>query len=280
MRLNEGCAKCLMDKQREKGADEGYLSEVRQLLENRREDDCSPYMVYLFNEAYARRFGPGKDYGAIKRQYNDLVLGMEARLRDRLRAEADPLAASLALARIGNYIDFGALESVDAETFLSLFEDLSLGEGDRAAYASFLRACAAGKRFLLICDNCGEIALDKLFLEQLHARFPALELTAMVRGGDVLNDATVEDAEYVGIDRLARIVSNGLPIPGTVVKALSPEAREALDEADVILAKGQGNYESLSGQGRRVFYAFLCKCALFTTRFKVPKLTGMLVEEE
>ena len=95
----------------------------------------------------------------------------------------------------------------------------------------------------------------------------------------MLNDATPEDAAYAGIDRLARIVSNGAPVPGTVYKMLPEEARRVLDTADVILAKGQGNYESLSHQGRHIFYVFLCKCDLFTGRFRVPPLTGMLVEE-
>ena len=98
--------------------------------------------------------------------------------------------------------------------------------------------------------------LDKLFLEQLAKRFPQLEMNVLVRGDVVLNDATPEDAVYAGIDRLAQIVSNGAPVPGTVYKMLPQEARRVLDTADVILAKGQGNYESLSHQGRHIFYVF------------------------
>ena len=101
----------------------------------------------------------------------------------------------------------------------------------------------------------------------------------MVRGGEVLNDATMEDAEYVGLTQTARVISSGSAAAGTIYSMLSAEARQALDSADVILAKGQGNYESLSHQGRHIFYSFLCKCELFTERFSVPPLTGMLVEE-
>jgi hypothetical protein len=88
-----------------------------------------------------------------------------------------------------------------------------------------------------------------------------------------------EDVMYSGIDQIARIVSNGNTVAGTVYDMLSKEARTAIDSADVILAKGQGNYETLNGQGRHIFYAFLCKCELFTGRFNVPRLTGILVEE-
>ena len=124
-----------------------------------------------------------------------------------------------------------------------------------------------------------EIVLDKLFVRTLKARFPHLDITVMVRGGDVSNDALMEDAEYVGLTRETRVISSGKPIAGTVPDMLSDEAREALDRADVILAKGQGNYETLSGWGYHVFYAFLCKCEAFTTLFGVPELTGMLIEE-
>ena len=117
-------------------------------------------------------------------------------------------------------------------------------------------------------------------LEQLKKRFPQLTVRAMVRGGDVLNDATAEDARYVGLDTVAEIVSNGEAIAGTISEMLSDDAKQVLDNSDVILAKGQGNYESMSGQGRHVFYEFLCKCDLFTTRFSVPKLTGMFIEEK
>ena len=83
----------------------------------------------------------------------------------------------------------------------------------------------------------------------------------------------------MSIDQIAAILTNGTSIAGTIYKTLPEDARTVLDTADVILSKGQGNYESLSGQGRHIFYAFLCKCDLFTGRFRVPPLTGMLVEE-
>lgn len=283
MRLTEKCAVCLYDKQKRLVQDEDYLAEVRELLENRDPEDTSPYMVYLFDRAFINRFGDRGEtgrYRAIKQTFNDLVLSMEDAVRQRIEAAEDPLAASVLFARIGNYIDFGAMQDVSTETFLGLFEDPKMGEADHRTYLSFLQECAKAKSFLLIADNCGEIVLDKLFLEQLAKRFPQLEMFVLVRGDVVLNDATPEDAVYAGIDRLAQIVSNGAPIPGTVYKMMPQEARRLLDTADVILAKGQGNYESLSHQGRHIFYVFLCKCDLFTTRFQVPRLTGMFVEEK
>ena len=279
MRISESCAACLYERQKNKTNNEEYLSEIRNLLDNRRETDTSPYMVYLFNKVHVKYFGEGADYKDIKKEYNDLVLGMEDSLRDEIEKSEDPLAKALIMARVGNYIDFGAMNHVDKDEFLTLFSDTEMREDDRQTYASFLEACEKGKTFLLVCDNCGEIVLDKLLLEQIAKRFPQLRMKALVRGGEVLNDATKEDAAYVGLDNVAEIISNGEPIAGTVYDMMPEEAKMALDEADVILAKGQGNYETMSDQGRHVFYEFLCKCDLFASRFNVPRLTGMFTEE-
>lgn len=279
MRIIESCAECLYDKQKHLTEDERYLKEIKDIIDNRGEDDTSPYLVYRFNKVYQKYFGRQTPYKEIKKKYNDLVLSMEDSVRNRIEASEDPLAKALLYARVGNYIDFGAMNHVDEETFLSLLDRVEWNDKDLDVIQSFVDQCKRARNFLLIADNCGEIVLDKLFLEQLHKRFPELVIDVLVRGGEVLNDATEEDAEYVGINELARIISNGLPIAGTVYDMLPNSAKEVVNQADVILAKGQGNYESLSKQGRHIFFSFLCKCELFTSRFGVPKLTGIFVEE-
>lgn len=279
MRITKSCAECLYDKQKHLTEDKQYLAEIKQILDNRGEDDTSPYMVYLFNRVYEKYFGQRTPYKEIKKKYNDLVLSIEKSIRNKIEASKDPIALALLYARIGNYIDFGAMNNVDEETFLSLFDDAALQDRDIEVLETFVDQCKTAHNFLLITDNCGEIVLDKLFLEQLHKRFPELQINVLVRGGEVLNDATEEDARYVGISKLARVISNGLPIAGTVYDMLPDCAKEVMDNADVILAKGQGNYESLCGQGRHIFYSFLCKCELFISRFGVPKLTGVFIEE-
>ncbi len=280
MRISESCAKCLYDRQQNKTDNKEYLAEIKSLLDNRGEDDTSPYMVYQFNKIHERYFGKCADYKDIKKKYNDLVLSMENDLRREIEGAPDPPAKALIMSRIGNYIDFGAMDHVDQNEFMALFNDTVMHERDIPVYEAFLRECEAAGSFLLVCDNCGEIVLDKLMIEQLIKRFPNLKARALVRGKEVLNDATKEDACYVGLDKAAEIISNGDAVAGTIYDMMPGEARKALDEADVILAKGQGNYESMSGQGRHVFYAFLCKCDLFMSRFGVPKLTGMFVEEK
>ena len=279
MRISESCARCLYEKQLNKTDNEEYLAKIKDLLDNRGEGDTSPYMVYLFNKVHEKYFGKGADYKDIKKKYNDLVLGMESDLRSEIEKSDDPLAKALIMSRIGNYIDFGAMNHVDQNEFMTLFRETSMQARDIPVYEAFLKECEAGSSFLLVCDNCGEIVLDRLMIEQLKKRFPHLKVKALVRGKDVLNDATEEDAHYTGLDKTAGIISNGEAVAGIIYDMMPKEAQTALDDADIIMAKGQGNYESMSGQGRHVFYAFLCKCDLFTRRFNVPKLTGMFVEE-
>ena len=279
MRISESCAQCLYDRQREQTDDPAYLAEIRKLLDSRKETDTSPYMAFLFNKVHKRYFGRPADYSAIKKQCNDLVLSMESGLRREIENSPDPLQKALVMARTGNYIDFGAMDHLDEEEFLSLFHDMEMSPEDEKTYQSFLTACAEGRRFLLICDNSGEIVLDKLLIEQIRSRFPNLLIQILVRGREVLNDATVEDAVYTGLDLEAEIISNGEAVAGTIYGMLPQEAKTVFDLADVVLAKGQGNYESLSGQGHHVFYLFLCKCELFMTKFQVPRLTGIFAEE-
>ncbi len=279
MKFSETCAKCMYERQMAKTDNKDYLAEVKAILDNRAEDVTSPQLVAEFNKIHEKYLGPLPDYKEEKKKYNDLVLSMEGNLRKEIEESVDPLAEAIVMSRIGNYIDFAALDAVDTNTFLKLFEDKKMRADEEKTYNSFCQQCSRAKKFLLLTDNCGEIVLDKLFLEQLKKSYPELNITVMVRGGIVSNDATLDDARYVGIDKVANVITNGARIAGTVYSMLSEEAKEAVDTADIIFSKGQANYESFAGEGRHAFYTFLCKCDLFINRFNVPKLTGMFVEE-
>lgn len=269
----------MYNRQMAKTDNEDYLSEVKAILDNRSADVTSPQLVAEFNKIHEKYLGPLPDYREEKKKYNDLVLSMEADLRKEIEESEDPIASAIVMSRIGNYIDFAALDEVDTSTFLGLFENKKMREDEEQTYRSFCKKCSRAKSFLLLTDNCGEIVLDKLFLEQLKKSYPDLNVTVMVRGGDVSNDATMADARYTGLDKVATVIGNGDRIAGTVYSMLSEEAKKAVDTADVIFSKGQANYESFAGEGRHAFYTFLCKCDLFMSRFNVPKLTGMFVEE-
>ena len=279
MRVNDLCASCLLRGQRKKTDNAEYLARVEEMIANRTDDDSSPVLGYRFHELFKEYGGTLKSFAKEKKQYNDLALSIEGKISERISKADYPLAKALMYSRVGNYIDFGAMVNVNEEEFLSLLEKAEIKEEELSVLSSMEEQLNKAKSFLLIADNAGEIVFDKLLLIELQKLFPHLKITVMVRGGEVSNDATMEDAKYVGLDKAANVISNGMPIAGTVYQMLSAEARQAIDSADVILSKGQGNYESLSGYGRHIFYSFLCKCDLFTSRFNVPNFTGMFIED-
>lgn len=285
MRFSEVCESCLYSRQEEitRGMDNDkrteYLKRVKSIIDSRDDDDSAPYMVYLFHKEYREIFGPLKQYAEINKKYNNLVLSIAEEIEREIDISEDPVEKSIAYARVGNYIDFGAMEDVNPDKVIELLNDESMHLVDKNVYFEFIKECSMAKQFLLICDNSGEIVLDKLFVRQLKKKFPELNVTVMVRGDEALNDATMNDAVISGMTDEARVITNGNAVAGTVLKMLSPEAYDEFKKADVILSKGQGNYETLTGCGKKIYYSFLCKCDVFTSKFDVPRLTGMFLHE-
>jgi len=279
MRLGDRCIKCTYDKEAGRTNDEEYLGKVREILDNWDPKVSAPYYEYLFNKMYAEKFGKIESMAEIKKEYNDLVLGVEDEIRQKINESKDPLKTSLFMARIGNFIDFSAMKNVNKDEFITRLFDFTISEQDEKTYQSFCIQCETARNFLLVADNCGEIVLDRLFLEQLKKRYTHLERSVLVRGGEVSNDATMDDAVYAGVDKVANVVSSGVPVAGMIPDLMSPVALDTLMGADLIIAKGQGNFETVSDIGIHVFFSFLCKCDMFVEYFGVPRYTGMFIEK-
>jgi uncharacterized protein with ATP-grasp and redox domains len=150
-------------------------------------------------------------------------------------------------------------------------------ELDMQNYAALCRDMENGKTLLYLTDNAGEIGFDRVFAEQIAKKYPHLNITFCVRGDVAQNDATREDAAAVGIP--FPIIDNGNRVAGTQLDLLSEEAEIALKTADVIIAKGMANTETMYGCGYNIYYAFLIKCQRFVTEFGRPMFTPMLVKE-
>ena len=129
-----------------------------------------------------------------------------------------------------------------------------------------------------LCDKI-KLLCDRLSVEEIKKRFPELKVTVMVRGMAALNDATMEDAIQVGFLQAAEVVDNGCGVAGTPLAYIGENAAALLRNADVILAKGQGNFETMHGCGLNIYYSFLCKCDWFQRRFSMEKNKGMFVRE-
>ena len=231
------------------------------------------------NELFHKIYGLDHDrYRAEKEASNTFVLSRMDDLRRTAEAAPDPVKAGLQLAILGNYIDFSALQGeVSFEKLEDMLQMALSMELDKDAYAALLDDLAKGQSLLYLTDNAGEIGFDRIFAEQIHRKYPHLDITFCVRGGPTLNDATREDADAVGIP--FRVIDNGNRMAGTQLDHLSQEAKQVMDEADVIISKGQGNAETLLGCGYNIYYAFLVKCSRFVHTFNKPKFSPMLVAE-
>ncbi len=231
------------------------------------------------NDLFHRIYGLDKDrFRQEKLQSNAFVLSRMQQLRETAEAAPDPVYAGLQLAVLGNYIDFSALHGeVSFEKLDQMLADALEIPLDREVYEALCRDLETGKRLLYLTDNAGEIGFDRICAEEIAKRYPHLAITFCVRGGPALNDATREDAAAVEIP--FPVIDNGNLVAGTQLELLGEEARQALEEADVILAKGQANAETLLDSGYNIYYAFLVKCIRFMERYNAPKLTPMLVKE-
>lgn len=286
MKMDTRCLMCHfrknLDMAEKQGTQEQAMEFARGLMEIylRHPADVSslifgPEVTALFGKIYGAQ---GDRFRREKEESNAFVMERMALLEETAENAEDPVYAGLQLAILGNYIDFSALYGeVSFEKLDEMIRGAMKMELDRGVYQQLLADLETAKNLLYLTDNAGEIGFDRVFARQIQRRFPQLNITFCVRGGPTLNDATREDAAAVGIE--FPVIDNGNTIPGTALEYLGADARRAMEGADVILAKGQANAETLLDSGYPVYYAFLVKCIRFMERFDSPKLTPMLVRE-
>ena len=285
--LNPDCMLCQLRRNlataRPMGTEEQLSRFTRGLLELflRTPENASATLLGPETEKlYQNIYGVSGDrFEEEKKLSNCFVMERFGQILAKVEAAEDPVYAGLQFAILGNYIDFSALHGeVSFEKLEQLLNQASAMELDREAYSKFCRDLEAGKNLLYLTDNAGEIGFDRIFAEQIAKRYPHVQITFCVRGGATINDATRADAEAVGIP--FPVIDNGNCIAGTVIELLGEAAKQALETADVIIAKGQANAETLLDSGYNIYYAFLVKCIRFEERFQKPKLTPMLVREQ
>jgi uncharacterized protein with ATP-grasp and redox domains len=195
-------------------------------------------------------------YRDIKKRSNALALALYPELKRRVRMSADPFAAAVRLAIAGNVIDFGCRSSLSDDEVHQAIEEAADGPLDEAALRGLRRATEQARDILYLADNAGEIVFDRLLIEQM----PRNRVTLVTRGSPVINDATREDAETAGLTSLVEVVDNGSDVPGTILEACSPSFQARFRKCDLVIAKGQGNYETLSSETHAIFFLFKAKC--------------------
>ncbi len=285
MKLNANCFACLINgavKRIEDRTDEDnkslYMRDVLRAILNEPEDTSSPCMGPALKAAYEKHFGPypEQDYTEINRSFNRIVMDQLPEIEAAVRSEQDPILACIRYALAANYIDF---TSVDVQTgeLLEMLRDSARAPLDLTEYPKMLEDLSKAKKMVFLHDNCGEIVLDKLLIKLIREKYPDLEVLACVRGGPAANDATRADAEYIGLSEVATVIDNGCAITGTPLKWVSESTLHHLTTADVIISKGQGNFETTFDCGLNIYYLFLCKCALFTHLFNMERFSCTFV---
>lgn len=192
----------------------------------------------------------------VKSLYNHKALKMYPSLRNMIEKSEDPLFTATRLAIAGNIIDFGIFTSFDIEGAIkrALAKNISVDD-----YDLFSDDIENTKTVLYLLDNAGEIVFDRLLIERLQAA--GIDVTAVVKGSPVLNDATVDDAMQAGLDGICRIIDNGSDAVGTILEWCSQDFNDVFSNAELVISKGQGNFETLMKEDHRnIHFLFQSKC--------------------
>lgn len=287
MHASSKCMSCIIvrqDKQINQFSDENkkseYMHQVLEILYQHGQTESSPWIAERINQLYESFWGKSEDYAAVKQKYNKLLLDKENEIEQHICKAADPVRECIKYVCAANYIDFSAVENVNEQTFEKLLEKAGNETVAQEEYLQFRNDLERADKLVYLTDNCGEIVLDKLFISFMKKAYPRLQITAVVRGSSVINDATMEDAAEVGLTDLVPCIGNGNGAPGTVFKRFSEDAKRVLLDADLIISKGQGNFEGLFGEGMNPYYLFLCKCELFVHRFGLKQYESVFIKEE
>ena len=237
---------------------------LREVLRAAAEMDlaCSPpVMGQRIHRLIRQCTGNGDPYRPMKERFNRLATAMYPGLHDWVARSAAPLETAVRLAIAGNVIDFGVrADLAEADVHEGIEHALAAPlNGDVADFAAAVRA--AGE-ILYLADNAGEIVFDRLLIEQM----PRARLAVAVKGSPVLNDATLADARATGLTDLVEVIDNGSDAPGTILADCSRAFRRRFDRADLVVSKGQGNYETLSDVRKDVFFVLKAKCPVISRR--------------
>ena len=201
------------------------------------------------------RYTDGEDvYKKLKVKSNHIAMELYPRLKQVIEKSEDRLLTAIRLAVAGNVIDYGLPHAFDVETEIEECLEKDFGVFD---IDNFRRDLAKAERIVYLLDNAGEIVLDKLLIETIDK-----DITCFVREKPIINDVTMDDARDVGLDKVAKVISSGSDIPGMVPENCTKEFRDHYNNADIIISKGQGNFETLADEKKPIYFIFKAKCAV------------------
>jgi uncharacterized protein with ATP-grasp and redox domains len=270
MRTYLDCYPCLLRQAlqaaRFAGADEvrqkAVLDSVLDILGQTEFTATPPEIANRVHRIVRKETGNGDPYRSAKTRSTCEALALYPRLGALVAEADDPLETAVRLSIAGNIIDFGPVQEYDLWPTIErvLAQPFAVDDG-----GAFRKALGKADQVLYLGDNAGETVFDRVLIETL-----GLPVVYAVKGGPVLNDATLEDAQAAGLNRVARLVDNGVGATGTILSRCSESFRRMYDEAELVIAKGQANYETLSAKGPKVFFLLQAKCPIIARDVGAP----------
>jgi len=217
--------------------------------------ESPPEMGQRIHRSIRAITGQVDPYREVKDRFNAMALKLYPTLQQWVDASDNPIETIVRLVTAANVIDFVArIELTETEVRQAIMHSLSSGlDGELEAFTT---AIATARQILYLADNAGEIIFDRLLIERL----PKGRVTVAVRGAPVINDATRCDADLAGIPDIAKVIDNGSDAPGTILNDCSSEFRQCFAESDLVIAKGQGNFETLNEVNKDIFFLLKAKC--------------------
>ena len=279
MRIQEKCIPCIVN-QAIKIGDMVGLKEKDNLLRSvfaylsnvDFKNSSTPELTGEIFSLLKKETGNDDPYKETRAKYNKMFLDRIPQLEQEINEADNPFLESIKYAIIGNIIDFNPIHNLllsDIEAYFAKLkeEQLELDDSDL-----LLREIQKADTLLYLGDNCGEICLDKILIKKINEVNPLCHVFFATRGEAVVNDSVEEDAYAVGMDAYAAIISNGDSSLGTVLPRTSKEFQEVYQKADIVIAKGQANYECLSDAEKNIFFLLMTKCKVIADDIGVPEL--------
>lgn len=278
LRPQADCGPCLLRQAREAAAHatadialrQAAVRAAEQVLESSDGRLPPPALAQRLHRVIRQVTGNGDPYAAVKQRLNQWAVELERVWQPCFAARFPPLEAAVRLAIVGNLLDVGAKTQLGEGAVTAALES-ALTAPLAGSVATLAEAMRRSRQILFLADNAGEIVFDRWLLAQL----PLGCFVVAVRGAPVLNDATLADAQWAGLPDFCEVISNGSDAPGTLLEDCAPAFRQQFEAADLILAKGQGNFETLIGRPKHIFFLFKVKCEVAAQTVGLP--VGSLV---
>lgn len=240
-------------------------------------DQTPPAMGQTIHRIVRKKSGNPDPYAAIKAESTRLAHELAQEASDIIAQAEDPLKMAIRFSIAGNIMDFALTSNwskLDVEHFVENTRTHALC--DDASFEQLRNAVKQARSILILGDNAGETVFDKLMIEQLGDA----DMFFVVKSSPVINDATLEDAKAAGLDLVAKLVENGSDAPGTIIDDCSPDFIDLFNIVDLVIAKGQANYETLSTCSRPLFFLTQVKCPVIGNDLNEPVGTWVIREHK